>query len=228
MQSKCLPFINSFDFMQQFWEQFVNSIYHATWLEYLAVFSGIASVWFSRIENIWVYPIGLASTIPFVYLSFQNDLIGEASVNIYYSILSIYGWVLWAKKDQQKRPVLHVSFSNKREWLQQLFFACSLYIIIFCALTYLKKYFYPGAIPWADAFASATAYTGMWLMAKKKVESWYWWVATNISSVPLYFVKGLVLTSVFYFILFVMTFWGLAEWKRRAHAKVPNFEFEKA
>src|SRR5215211_1811811 len=79
----------------------------------------------------------------------------------------------------------------------------------------LKKYFYPNVIPWGDAFASATAYTGMWLMAKKKVESWYWWIATNIASVPLYFVKGLAVTSLYYLILLSMAFWGLTEWKRR-------------
>jgi nicotinamide mononucleotide transporter len=214
--------------MQQFWEQFVTGIYQTKWLEYIAVFTGIASVWFSRIENIWVYPIGLVSTIPYVYICVDNHLIGEASVNIYYSVLSIYGWILWAKKDQHKEHVLHITYSSKKEWLQQLLFGGGLYILIFLALTYLKKYFYPGAIPWADAFASATAYTGMWLMAKKKVESWYWWIATNIASVPLYFVKGLAFTSVFYFILFIMAFWGLAEWRRRAHAKVYNFEFEKA
>jgi nicotinamide mononucleotide transporter len=214
--------------MQQFWEQFVTGLYHTTWLEYIAVFAGIASVWFSRIENIWVYPVGLISTVIYVYLSLEYHLIGEASVNIYYSILSIYGWILWAKRNEEKRHVLHISFSNKKEWRQQLAFSLSLYIIIFFSLTYLKKYFYPGAIPWADAFASATAYTGMWLMAKKKVESWYWWIATNISSVPLYFVKGLVFTSVFYFILLVMAFWGLAEWQRRARTKIYNFELEKA
>lgn len=214
--------------MQQFWEQFVTNLHQTSLLEYIAVVAGVASVWFSRKENIWVYPVGLISTVIYVYLSFEYHLIGEASVNIYYSILSIYGWILWAKKDQQKRQVLHISFSDKREWQQQLGFAGSLYIVIFLALTYLKKYFYPGAIPWADAFASATAYTGMWLMAKKKVESWYWWIATNIASVPLYFVKGLALTSVFYFILLVMSFWGIAEWRKRAHIRTHNFEFEKA
>ena len=100
--------------------------------------------------------------------------------------------------------------------MQHLAFFSALYIALYLCLTFLKKAFYPGVIAWADAFASATAYTGMWLMAKKKVESWYWWIATNIASVPLYFVKGLVFTSVFYFILLLMAFWGLAEWKRRA------------
>ena len=211
--------------MQQFWQQFLNNLHQTSLLEYIAVFTGIASVWFSRIENILVYPVGLVSTIIYVYLSFNSHLIGEASVNLYYSILSIYGWVLWSKKDQQKRQVLHVSFSTAKEWKEQLLFAATLYAIILFALIYLKKYFYPGVIPWGDAFASATAFTGMWLMAKKKVESWYWWIATNIASIPLYFVKGLAFTSVFYFVLLIMAFWGLAEWKRRAVSKnIQTFE----
>ena len=214
--------------MQQFWQQFLNNLHQTSLLEYIAVFTGIASVWFSRIENILVYPVGLVSTIIYVYLSFNYHLIGEASVNLYYSILSIYGWVLWNKRDQQNQQVLHVSFSTRKEWIEQLLFATTLYVVILFALIYLKKYFYPGVIPWGDAFASATAFTGMWLMAKKKVESWYWWIATNFASVPLYFVKGLVFTSVFYFVLLLMAFWGLAEWKRRATNKnIPKLELEK-
>ena len=96
-----------------------------------------------------------------------------------------------------------------------MIFFLAFYIIIFLVLTLLKKEF-PGAIPWADAFASATAYTGMWLMAKKKVESWWWWIATNIASIPLFFVKGLVVTSVYYLILLVLAVFGLIEWQRRA------------
>jgi nicotinamide mononucleotide transporter len=186
------------------------------WLEYIAVISGIISVWFSRKENILVYPTGLINTIFYVYLSFKGSLFGEASVNLYYTIMSIYGWWLWAKKDAQQHLVVHISFSSKRWWgYQLLFFAC-FYLVIFFLLTYLKKDFAPGAIPWADAFASATAFTGMWLMTRKKVESWYWWIATNIASVPLYFVKDYVFTSVYYIILLIMAVFGLLEWYRRA------------
>jgi len=167
-------------------------------------------------ENIWVYPTGLVNTIIYIYLSFKFALLGEASVNFYYTVVSIYGWILWARKDRQERPLLHITASSPREWLQQAGFFSFFYIAVFCALTYLKKDFYPGAIPWADAFASSTAFTGMWLMTKKKVESWYWWLATNISSIPLYFVKHFVFTSVYYLILLVFAFWGLAEWKKRA------------
>ncbi|MEI6950501.1 nicotinamide riboside transporter PnuC [Paraflavisolibacter sp. H34] len=204
--------------LQEFWQQFVAGMQQTTLLEYVAVLAGIASVWFSRKEDILVYPVGLVSTLIYVYLSFNYHLIGEASVNIYYSALSIWGWYLWARKDREHHPVLHITHSTRKQWLQQLAFFGILYVLIYLALVYLKTAFYPGVIPWGDSFASATAYTGMWLMAKKKVESWYWWIATNIASVPLYFVKGLVFTSVFYFILLLMAFWGLAEWKRRAQS----------
>lgn len=196
-------------------EQFVTGMKQTTLLEYIAVVSGIASVWFSRKENILVYPVGLVNTIIYVYLSFKYHLIGEAAVNFYYTVMSIYGWILWARKDQQHHHKLHITYSTRKEWMLHLVFFASLYLIIFFSLSYLKEVFYEGAIPWADAFASATAFTGMWLMAKKKVESWVWWILTNIASAPLYFVKGLVFTSVFYVVLLVLAFMGLAEWRRR-------------
>ena len=212
--------------MQDILQQFFENLRQTTTLEYVAVVAGIVSVVFSRKENIWVYPTGLVNTIIYIYLSFKFDLIGEASVNFYYTVMSVYGWWLWSQKDQRKRPVLQVTFSDKRQWLEQLLFFLFFYVAIFWALTYLQRYF-SGAIPWADAFASATAYTGMWLMAKKKVESWWWWIATNIASIPLYFVKGLVFTSVYFVVLLVLAVAGLAEWRKRAKAGTEKqFEFE--
>jgi len=199
-------------------------------LEYAAVASGIISVWFSKKENILVYPTGLINTIIYVYISFKSRLIGEAGVNFYYTVVSIWGWILWARKNNQQETVLHITFSNKKERIFQLAFGTGLYIALFSLLTYLKTSFYPGVIPWADAFASATAFTAMWLMAKKKVESWWWWIATNIASIPLYFVKGLVFTSVYYIILLMLAVAGLREWRQRAKAAIrqTHFDFEKA
>ena len=206
--------------IQQIWEQFIEGMKNTTWLEYIAVFAGIASVWYSRVENILVYPVGLINTIIYVWLSVKGELLGEASVNLYYTIMSIYGWLLWTKKDKEQHAIVHVKFSDHRWWLYQLAFFAIFYLAIFISLTYLKRSFAPGAIPWADAFASATAFTGMWLMTKKKVESWYWWIATNIASIPLYFVKHYVFTSVYYLVLLVMAVWGLMEWRKRAGLKI--------
>ena len=199
--------------------QFIEGLQQTKWYEFIAVVFGIASVWFNKKENILVYPVGLVNTILYIFISLQQHLIGEASVNLYYTLVSIYGWVLWAKKDANKKPVLHITYSTGREWIRDLAFFASFYIIIFLCLSYLKKEFYPGALPAADAFASATAFTGMWLMAKKKIESWYWWIATNIASIPLYFVKHYVFTSVYYVVLLIFAFWGLAAWQNKAKLK---------
>jgi nicotinamide mononucleotide transporter len=204
-------------------ESFLRELRNSGPLEYLAVISGIASVWFSRKENILVYPVGLLNTTIYIYISLKSHLFGEASVNFYYTVMSIYGWILWAKRDQQQHHIVQVTYSNRKNWFEQLIFFASFYVILFFILTLLKKQF-PGAIPWADAFASATAFTGMWLMARKKVESWYWWMSTNIASIPLYYVKGLALTSVYYLILLIFAFWGLAEWRKRATKEKANFK----
>jgi nicotinamide mononucleotide transporter len=215
--------------METIWQQFVEGMRQTGWLEYLAVFAGIASVWFSRKENILVYPVGLVNTVIYIWISVKGQLLGEASVNLYYTIMSIYGWMLWTKKDTQHYPVVHITHSDMKWWRYQFLFFAAFYIAIYFSLMYLKKDFAPGAIPWADAFASATAFTGMWLMTKKKVESWYWWIATNIASIPLYFVKHYVFTSVYYLVLLVMAVFGLMEWVKRSKAEKEKhaFEFEK-
>lgn len=210
--------------LQDIFQQFLEGIKNTSLLEFIAVITGIASVWYSRKENILVFPVGLINTTIYIYLSLKGHLLGEASVNLYYTVMSIYGWILWARKDKKHVPVLHIKNSTKKEWGQQLLFFALFYIVLYAVLTFLKNEF-PGAIPWADAFASATAFTAMWLMARKKIESWYWWIATNIASIPLYFVKQYVFTSVYYFILLIFAFWGLAEWKKRA-AKKATIAFE--
>jgi nicotinamide mononucleotide transporter len=202
--------------MSEIWQQFVTGMQLTTWYEYLAVFAGILSVWYSRKENILVYPVGLINTVIYIYISIEGHLLGEASVNLYYTVMSFYGWILWSKKDRQQHHVVKITFSDKSFLVKQSLFFLLFYVAIFSALTYVKQEFAQGAIPWADAFASATAFTGMWLMANKKVESWYWWIATNIASIPLYFVKGYVFTSVYYFVLLIFAFYGLSEWKRKA------------
>lgn len=201
---------------EEIWRAFVIGIKQTGWIEYVAVFAGILSVWFSRKENILVYPIGLINTVFYVYISFNGQLYGEATVNMYYTIMSVYGWLLWNKKTLQNTPLLKITYSKKQEWAMQLAFFGVIYIIIFTALRFLQKEFAPGALPWADGLASASAFTGMWLMTRKKVESWIWWIITNIASIPLYFVKGYVFTSVYYFVLLALAIAGLIEWRKRA------------
>lgn len=202
--------------LSEIFSQFITGLQQTGSVEFIAVIFGIVSVWFSQKANIWVYPTGIISTVIYIYISFKGHLFGEASVNIFYTIMSVYGWILWAQKDEKSQTVLLIKHSTAKEWILHLLFFAVLYLIIYFALSYLKKEFAPGAIPAADAFASAAAYTGMLLMAQKKVESWIWWIITNIASIPLYFIKGYVFTSFQFLVLLIMAFVGLASWHKKA------------
>ena len=200
------------------YQSFIDGLLQTSALEFIAVLAGIASVWFSKKEQVLVYPVGLINTTIFVYLSFKGHLLGEASVNIYYTIMSVYGWWLWTRKNEQQQTVLQIQFSSSKELLQQLLFFAAFYTVLYMALSFSKTSFAPAAIPWADALSSAAAYTAMWLMAKKKVENWYYWIATNIFSIPLYFVKGYVFTSVQFAVLLALAIAGLLAWRKKAQA----------
>ena len=216
--------------MSSLLESIYNGLVQTTWIEAIAVISGIVSVWYSRKENILVFPTGLLNTTIYIYLSLKGHLLGEASVNLYYTIMSLYGWYLWTRKNQTNQElILQITNSHTKERIQQFLFFAGVYTIIYFALVYLKQSFAPEAIPWVDALASASAYTAMWLMAKKKVESWFWWVVTNIASIPLYFIKGYTFTSVQFIVLLILAIAGWIEWSRKAnnakninHAKIVN------
>jgi nicotinamide mononucleotide transporter len=186
-------------------------------IEEIAIVFGIISVWFSKKENIWVFPSGLINTTFYVYLSIKGDLYGEALVNLYYTGMSLYGWYNWLRLNNKNERVLHISNSTSTEWVYEILFFSILYLVIFFSLRYIKTGFAPGAIPWADALASASAFTGMWLMTRKKVNSWIWWIITNTASIPLYYVKGYEKTSIYYIILLVLAILGLQEWRKKAN-----------
>jgi len=192
------------------WQQFLNGIFATTWLEFVAVVFGIASVMLSRLENIWVYPTGIINTTIYIYLCILGGLYAEAGVNFYYSVMSVVGWVLWAKKSEGQFT-LQISRSTRIEWRNALIF----FVLGWITLFFILKLLTDSTVPLADGFASAAAYTAMWLMARKKLENWIWWGITNVASIPLYFVKGYVFTSFQYVVFLVLSVLGYLEWKRR-------------
>ena len=203
---------------REIYDAWVNGLHQTSGLEYVAVFFGILSVVLSRMENIWVYPTGLINTILYTYFCYAWwDLKGEASLNLYYTIMSIYGWWLWNKRrGNTTEKEISIQYSTKREWLISLVF----FIVCWAILYLVLKNYTRSNVPFADAFASASAYTGMWLMAKKKIENWIWWIITNLASIPLYFYKHAVFTSFQYLVFLILAIMGYITWKKKIeHAK---------
>lgn len=191
-------------------QQFLEGLRNTTILEYIAVAFGIISVLLSRIENIWVYPTGIINTSIYIYISFIGGLYAEAGVNFYYTVMSILGWIWWVQKKEGKK-IITIQYSSKKEWMITLIFFIICWIILYLILSNFTN----STVPLADSFASAAAYTAMWLMAKKKIENWLWWIATNIVSIPLYFIKGYVFTSFQFLVFLILAILGWVEWRRR-------------
>lgn len=194
----------------EIWRQLLEGLFATTWLEFIAVVFGIASVLYSRAENILVYPTGLVNTSLYIYLCLAAGLYAEASVNAYYTVMSIIGWAMWAKKTE-KEGSLQITVSSTSEWRNALLFFGGAWL----ALWYVLSHFTDSTVPLADGFASASAYTGMWLMTRKKLENWIWWIITNLASIPLYFIKGYVFTSFQYVVFLVLAVMGYVAWRRK-------------
>lgn len=183
---------------------------HDIVLEIVAVLFGLASVFCAKKNNILVYPTGLVNTIIFVYLLCKWNLIGDMLINIYYSTMSIYGWYLWSKSKDgiAEVPISHTTSSEKRKSI--IIFILT---IVFVILIYHLFNKFNHWTAYVDAFTTGIFFVGMWLMAKRKIEHWYLWIIGDIISIPLYYYKGLVFTSLQFFIFTIIAYYGLQEWK---------------
>lgn len=196
--------------MHQIISQFFTDIYQTSWFEFIAVLTGIASVIFSRKENILVYPVGMISTGIFIWLYVTHGLYADASVNFYYTVMSIIGWVMWSKKKDGK-SALAITASSNRDWRNALIFFSACWVILYLLLSR----FTDSTVPVADSFTSAAAFTGMWLMNKKKLENWTWWIITDLASVPLNFYKHLVFASFQYLVFLILAVMGYITWRKK-------------
>ncbi len=180
-----------------------------TWLEAVAVLFGVLSVLCSRQNSVWVYPTGLISTGIYTYMLGQQHfrLYAEAALNAYYFIMSVYGWYNWARKDASHHSI-GITRVNKRE----LGTAVGIAVIGWGVIYLLLHRFSNSDVPMLDAFVSAMACSGMWLLAKRKVENWIFLNISNFVAVPLLFYKHLALTALLTIFLFIVAVTGYFHW----------------
>lgn len=205
--------------MNSFISQFIYDIKNADAIEIIAVFFGIISVWFSKKENILVFPTGIINTFLFSYLYIiKTGLYADGLVNIYYTIMSIIGWHMW--QNSNKNYGLKISTNSKADWLKTislgLFWFLTLYsCLVYILPIYFSKYLTPSTVPFLDSLNAALAFTAMWLMNKKKIEHWLFWTVVNIISIPLNAYKNLAFTSVQYVVFLILGIAGFIAWHKK-------------
>ena len=180
-------------------------------LESISVFFALLSVWFSKRENILVYPTGIIATAIAVYILLVYGLLGDMLINAYYFVMSIYGWYVWTRKVDESHfiPITEMS-RNDRKWGVLLFLGTvALVIIVYQAFEKFNSW-----TAYIDTLTTAIFFVGMWLMAKKKLENWIFWIIGDIISVPLYLYKGLVFSSFQYLLFTIIAIYGYLAWKK--------------
>lgn len=186
-------------------------------IEGLAVSTGLASVWFSVKERIWVYPIGLISVSIYVYLSFIYGIYADMGINIYYVLMSIYGWYRWLQPSESG-AAKEITRNSGKEWLLSIVLLLLSWVILFVIL----QRFTDSEIPLWDSLTTSLAIVGMWLMAEKKVEHWLFWIATDLLSIPLYYYKNLLLTSGQFFVFTILAVIGWLQWNKSLSSRNQN------
>lgn len=180
-------------------------------LEVIAVIFGFMSVWYSKQNKILVFPTGMISTSIFVYLLFKWGLLGDMMINAYYFAMSIYGWFIWTRKVDPAHftPISRMDHGEKKMSVL-IFFGTLLFVF----LVYYQQGKWTGWTAYVDTVTTGIFFVGMWLMAKRKIENWIYWIIGDVISVPLYLYKGLAFTSLQYLIFTVIAIYGYLSWKK--------------
>ena len=180
-------------------------------LELVAGAFTIASVVYSKKNNVLVFPTGMICTAIFVYLLLKWGLLGDMIINGYYFIMSIYGWHLWTRKKDGK-TVIPISKTTKKQHLISLGIFIITFVFVFIVYAAFDKFNHWSA--YLDTITTALFFVAMWLMAKRKIENWIYWIIGDIITVPLYFYKGLTFSSILYFVLTIIAIYGYLAWKK--------------
>tara|TARA_B100000287_G_scaffold115081_1_gene107164 strand:- start:3871 stop:4449 length:579 start_codon:yes stop_codon:yes gene_type:complete len=180
-------------------------------LEFIAVVFGFLSVWFAKGNNVLVYPTGILSTSIFVYLLTISELYGDATINGYYFLMSFYGWYFWTQKKSGK-IINQVGRTSINEKMGSIFLFVFGIIAIFLIYNYFNKWSTVSA--YIDTLTTGIFFVAMWLMSRRKIEHWTFWIVGDVLSVPLYIYKGLFLTAIQYFVFTIIAIIGYREWKK--------------
>lgn len=181
------------------------------YLELFAVIMNIISVVYAKKNNILVYPTGLIGTGIFVYILLNFSLLGDTIINAYFFSMSIYGWYFWSRKKDEV-IINQVSTINRNEIKYLFILAISSLIFIYFVYDFFDKW--NNWTAYVDNVTTAIFFIAMWLMAKRKVESWIFWIIGDLITVPLYFYKGLTISSIQYIIFLILAVLGYISWKK--------------
>ncbi len=182
---------------------------HTTVLEVIAVIFAVFQVLLAYHNKVLTYPAGIVSTAIYTWIfGLKAGLYADASLNLYYFLMSIYGWIVWSRK--KGKPTVPITACSTKEWIMALSIVAVAFALLFLTLKHLTN----SIVPTWDAIVSAFAWSGMWLMARKKIENWIMLNVSNAIAIPLMFYKHLPLTALLTLFLFIVAALAWFRWRK--------------
>ena len=180
-----------------------------TAIELMATAFGLASVVLTVRQNIWCWPTGLVMVVLYVWIFYQARLYSDMFLHVIYIGLSIYGWRCWASGDVRDGELLVVrlQWSSAVGWIVTGIVASAL-------LGYSMHRLTDASLPYWDATTTVLSLIAQYLMARKVLESWLFWITVDVLAIGIYFVKELYVTSGLYTVFLAMATAGWLAWNR--------------
>ncbi|MBL0145985.1 MAG: nicotinamide mononucleotide transporter [Chitinophagaceae bacterium] len=203
--------------LSEIYQTFIANIKQTRWPEWASTIMQILSVWYARKNNVWVYPTGIVGVLLASYVYYflsVPPLYADAILNIYYFLMSVYGWYNWVQK-KDAAEAYPISWCSKKE----LSVGIGFFFVFWAAIYFLLIKITDSNTPVLDSLVSASAVTAMWWMAKRKIENWHAWIFSNIVAIPLNFYKGFMLFTLMYVLFLVMAYMGYISWKKEIKNK---------
>jgi nicotinamide mononucleotide transporter len=187
-----------------------QNILNTGYIEIVAVFFGLLSVWYARNENIRVFPTGLINVGLYVYIFLVSKCYANMGINAYFVVMSIYGWYQWAKKDKNEQHIA-ISRCNMKEYIINT----ALFLVSLIVLYFVLKTQTDSKVPILDSITSSFYIVAMWLQTRKKLESWTFWIIGDLLIIPLLIYQGLLFSGFQYLVFLIIATSGYFEWKKK-------------
>jgi len=177
-------------------------------VELIAVFFGLLCVWSMKKESILAFPFGIINVLIYVYICFSARLYAYAGINVFYFVMSAYGWFNWLRKGGDDERIRITECSGK----ERIWYSIAI-PVFFVILWILLKRFTDSVVPVWDAITTAIYIIGMWLLARKKIENWILWIAGDFISIFLFAYEKLWFSSFQFLVFTIIAVLGYLEWR---------------
>lgn len=196
------------------------------YIELVGVVFGFLAVYYNIRQNIWCWPTGLVNVSLFFVMFYQARLYADMGLQVFYFVLSVYGWYYWLHGGRGGREAPVRRLRLRPALLLGVLGAAATVGIGWGLATYTDA-----DLPYWDALTTVGSIIGQGLLAKKLLENWLVWIGVDVLSVAIYYYKGLYLTTLLFAAFLVMAVMGYVAWKRSMAAPaapVPAAEAARA